>query len=85
MITRFHFDFVQHEVKVTYLGRGKYGCRVLTNGVVSQECVVYGREAIGPACRDMLRMEQKCGNLSAYASNSRHRLTKKELARGNRV
>ena len=81
MIKTFHFDFVVHEVKVTYLGNGKYGCRILTNGEVSQERNVEGRDAIGPACRDMLRTEQKCGNLSQYAQKSRHRAGKKELAR----
>lgn len=85
MIAKLHFDIVTHEVKVTYLGNGKYGCRILTNGEVSQECTVEGRENISKACREMLRDESKCGNLSEYASASRHRAGKKELARRSRV
>lgn len=76
-----HFETVTHEVKVTYLGNGKYGCRIITNGEVSQEQTVDSQEAIGPACREMLRMEHKCGNYSDHAAASRHRATKKELAR----
>lgn len=75
------FDFVEHTVKVTYLGDGKYGCRVFVNGELSQECTVESKAEIGQACRDMLRMENKCGNLSDYGQKSRHRATKKELAR----
>lgn len=51
------FATVIHEVKVAYLGDGKYGCRIIVNGVLSQERTVEGKDAIGPACREMLRTE----------------------------
>ena len=73
--------FVEHSVKVTYLGKGLYGCRVYVNGELNGEEVVYGREAIGPACRSLLRMEDKCGNLSNFADRARFRIGEKEIAR----
>lgn len=76
----FHFGAVIHEVKVTYLGSGRYGCRVYTNGAISQQALVHGRVNVGPKCREMLRMEHKCGNHSDHADNARHRATRKELA-----
>lgn len=77
---------VEHSVKVTYLGNGKYGCRVYVNGTLSSEEVAEGRDQIGPVCRSLLRMEDKCGNISKYASRARHRIREKELrekAKGN--
>lgn len=78
------FDFVEHTVKVTYLGDGKYGCRVFVNGVLSQERTVFDKADIGKTCREMLRTENKCGNLSDFGHKSRHRATKKELARSKK-
>lgn len=49
------------DTKVTYLGRGVWGCRVLKDGVPVKETRVKSREDIGPAFRDMLRMLNKCG------------------------
>ena len=40
------YGFVEHSIKVTYLGKGLYGCRVYMNGELNGEEVVYGREAI---------------------------------------
>lgn len=51
--------------------------RVLVDGVVNQETIVYDRMHIGHAARDMLRMEDKCGNISQFASNSRDRKGRK--------
>ena len=70
---RMFVDNPEHTVKVTYLGKGKWGCRVLINGRVNQEIEVRSKEDIGPACREMLRWEDKCGNISQFASRSRDR------------
>ena len=64
---------VEHSIKVTYLGKGIYGCRVYTNGNLNAENRCYGRENIGAACRDLLRWESKLGNFSKYADSSRTR------------
>lgn len=64
---------VVHKIKVTYLGNGWYGCRCYVNGELNQEVRVEGRHNIRAACRGMLRMEDKCGNVSDYAHASRHR------------
>lgn len=64
---------VTHEITVTRLNSKRFGCRCWTNGFVNQEIVVEGREFIGRACREMLRMEDKCGNWSDMAHNARHR------------
>jgi len=64
---------VHHEITVTRLNKNQYGCRCWTNGFVNQEIVVDNRSLIGRACREMLRMEDKCGNLSDLANNARNR------------
>lgn len=64
---------VTHEIIVTRLNTTQYGCRCVTNGFINQEIVVEGREFIGRACREMLRMEDKNGNWSAMAHNARMR------------
>ncbi len=61
-----------HEVTVRRIGSG-WNCRVLVNGAVNQEMRVKDRRDIGAACREMLRWEDKCGNLSAFASAERAR------------
>ena len=43
----------------------------------NQELAVDSRDLIGKACREMLRWEDKCGNYSEYASNSRKRNNRK--------
>jgi hypothetical protein len=77
------FDKVAHTTKVTYLKGVGYGVRVFTNGNLSQETIVDDRIDVGKAIRDMLRMEDKCGNISKMAHSSRHRQGKKEIARKN--
>lgn len=72
---------VSHSVKVTYLGSGKYGCRVYLNGVLNSEAVAESKSEIGFVCRRLLRMEDKCGNISNFASRARHRVGEKELRR----
>jgi hypothetical protein len=61
-----------HEVKVTRMFDG-YGVRVYTNGELNAETKVRDRIDIGPAAKDLLRWEDKLGNISDYASASRHR------------
>lgn len=70
---------VTHDTKVTHLKGVGYGVRVLTNGIVNQETVVESRIEIGPAIRSMLRMEDKCGNLSDMADRSRFRPGEKDV------
>ena len=62
---------VSHEVTVRRIGNG-WNVRVLTNGEVNQELRVFSRMDIRFAARDMLRMEDKCGNWSDFAIASRH-------------
>ena len=62
----------EHTVKATRIGDG-WNVRVFLNGEVNQEVRVYAQNLIGAAARDMLRWEDKCGNISEYASKARHR------------
>lgn len=74
----------EHEVKVTRLADG-WGVRVFTNGVLNQETTVYSRADIGAAARGMLRMEDKCGNISKFASAARYRITTDDLKTNYKV
>lgn len=67
---------VKHEVKVTRMQEG-YGVRVYTDGELNQETRVDDRSQIGYAARDMLRWEDKCGNLSELAGAARARFFEK--------
>lgn len=64
-----------HEITVRRINKG-YNCRVFVNGVLNQEYCVYSKTDIGKACRDMLRTEDKCGNISAHADAARSRINK---------
>jgi len=75
------FDFVEHDVKVTRMPGLGYGVRVFVNGKLSSECIADCREMVGPTIRDLLRMEDKCGNISKMADRSRHRTGEKEYQR----
>lgn len=70
-----YFDEVEHEVKVTRIGN-VYHCRVYTNGVLNQEAIAENRNQIGYVCKSLLRWEDKCGNISKFASAARERLNK---------
>jgi len=70
----------KHDVKVTRIGDG-YNIRVFLDGVINQESRVYEKINVGPEIQDMLRMEDKCGNISSMASGSRERRGRKEIAR----
>ena len=71
-------ESVTHDVKVTHLKGHGYGIRVMVNGQINQEGIAPTRADIGPVAREMLRMEDKCGNISDYASSARHRAGVKE-------
>ena len=64
---------VEHEVTVRCIN-GHYHCRVFVNGLLNQEVICESKMQIGLTCRQMLRMEDKCGNISAFASAARTRL-----------
>lgn len=64
---------VTHEVKVTRIKGHGYGVRVLVNGEINQEAVAPCKNHIGAVARDLLRMEDKCGNISNFADRARHR------------
>jgi hypothetical protein len=65
---------VQHDVRVTALKGVGYGVRVFVDGKLNQQGVAATRDQIGPVARDLLRFEDKCGNLSELASAARRRL-----------
>ena len=63
---------VEHEVTVRNIN-GEYHCRVFTNGNLNQEAVCYNQRDIGYTCRNLLRWEDKCGNISEFARAARER------------
>jgi hypothetical protein len=68
----------QHEVKVRCIN-GRYHVRVLVNGTVNQEAVAHSKEDIGFTARSLLRWEDKCGNISQFASAARERHNRKDF------
>lgn len=79
-ITRIGAGLCEHDTKVTRIRDG-YNIRILLDGVVNQESRVYNKEHISMEIQDMLRMEDKCGNISGMAGNSRNRRGRKEIER----
>ena len=73
-IQRMLLGEVEPDGKVTARGRRKVHCRIYVNDELNQEAVCFNRSDIGVTCRNMLRMEDKCGNISAFASAARERL-----------
>lgn len=69
----------EHEVTVRNIN-GRYHVRVLLNGVVNQEAVCEGKADIGWTARSLLRWEDKCGNISQFASSARERHNRKDFA-----
>jgi hypothetical protein len=63
----------RHSTKVTALGNGLWGCRVFVDEGLNQEMVVDNKADIRKAIHNMLRMEDKCGNISKMASSARMR------------
>lgn len=66
---------VKHAIKVTRLN-DCWGVRCFTNGTLNQEIRVHCKEDIGVAAAEMLRFEDKCGNISEHASCARERFFK---------
>lgn len=64
---------VEHTVTVRNINR-RYHCRVFVNGELNQEATCDYSEDIGYTCRSLLRWEDKCGNISAFANAARARL-----------
>ena len=65
----------QHEVAVRKIGNG-YNVRVFVNGELNQEARCQDRSEISYTARSLLRWEDKCGNISKFASAARERLNK---------
>ena len=63
----------QHEVTVRNIG-GKYHIRVFVDGVLNQEAIANSKLDIDYTARSLLRWEDKCGNISAFATSARERL-----------
>ena len=69
----------EHEVTVRCIN-GRYHVRVLLNGAVNQEAVCDSKIDIGFTARSLLRWEDKCGNISKFASSARERHNRKDFA-----
>lgn len=69
----------EHEVTVRCIN-GRYHVRVLLNGVVNQEAVCESKLDIGYTARSLLRWEDKCGNISKFASSARARHNRVDFA-----
>lgn len=69
----------EHEVTVRTIN-GQYHCRVFTNGELNQEAICFRKQDIGYTCRSLLRWEDKCGNISEFASAARERHSRKDFA-----
>ena len=67
-------------IKVKYLGKGIYGCRLYRNDRLIQTKNGCTKSEIGDVCREMLRWQNKGGSLSKYAHASRHRHLRKQIA-----
>lgn len=63
----------EHEVQVRRIGNG-YNVRVFTNGELNQEARCQSKADISFTSRSLLRWEDKCGNISKFASAARDRL-----------
>ena len=62
----------EHEVQVRKIGNG-YNVRIYVNGELNQEARCQSKSDISYTARDLLRWEDKCGNISAFASAARER------------
>ena len=60
-----------HEVTVRNIN-GCFHVRVLLNGAVNQEAIC-NKADIGFTARSLLRWEDKCGNISQFATSARAR------------
>ncbi len=62
----------EHEVTVRRIN-GRYHVRVFLNGVLNQEAFCESKADISWTARSLLRWEDKCGNISKFASSARER------------
>lgn len=67
-----------HEVTVRCID-GRYHVRVFVDGVLNQEAVCNSKADIGWTARSLLRWEDKCGNISDFASAARERHSRKDF------
>ena len=77
-IQRCLVDDCEHEVTVRCIN-GQYHVRVFLNGELNQEAVCCNKLDIGFTARSLLRWEDKCGNISDFASSARKRHNKKDF------
>jgi hypothetical protein len=68
-----------YTTKVTHLGGGKYGCRILRDGKVIDQTVAESKDKIAPTLREMLRWQDKLYGDSSMASASRDRQKQKPV------
>lgn len=69
----------EHAVTVRCIS-GRYHVRVFLDGVLNQEAVCNSKADIGWTARSLLRWEDKCGNISDFASSARKRHNHKDFA-----
>lgn len=76
-------DAQGYSTKVTHLGNGKYGARVLHNGkvIMQSHVTLRSRQEAAAELKSMLRMVNKCGWDSSMADASRHRPGRKTALR----
>ena len=67
----------EHEVTVRCIN-GRYHVRVFLDGALNQEAVCESKLDIGWTARSLLRWEDKCGNISKFASSARERHNRKD-------
>jgi hypothetical protein len=77
-LQRVCFGEVVHDVIVKKIN-GRYHCRVYMNGLLNQEAVCDSKANIGYTCRSLLRWEDKCGNISKWATSARERHNEKDF------
>jgi hypothetical protein len=65
--------FVEHNVTVRRIDN-RYHVRIFTDGLLNQEAYCMDKSDIGYTARSLLRWEDKCGNISEFASAARKRL-----------
>lgn len=68
----------RYTTKSTYLGKGKWGCRVFVDGELWCEAVVASKASIAPAFRDLMRSADILteGNSHTMAARDRMNLDK---------
>ena len=62
----------EYTTKCTFIGNGKYGCRIFRNDKIVVEGIAEGRMQVGGVFRDMFRTIDKCGG-DEFTHASRYR------------